>query len=523
VSHRRPCRPNLLLLALLALAWAPRAAAAETLADKIQAVLQRPEYQSSRWGLLVVDAATGKTVYEHNPDQLFAPASVTKLFSCAAALVELGAEHRFETPVYRRGTLTKGRLDGDLILVAQGDLTLGGRTNAAGKMAFTNDDHIYATPTGTGTALTDTDPLAGLQALARQVKAAGVLSVEGDVLVDDRLFEPARGSGSGPGLVTPILINDNIVDVTVTPAAKAGDPATARLRPQTDLVQVDVQVETVAKGRRLFVRTERVGPQRYTVRGQVPVGARPVVRICAVDDPTAFARALFIEALRREGVRVRASVLRPPTAELPERGSYARLTRVALYQSPPLSEALKVTLKVSHNLYASTLPLLLAVKHGERTLEAGMRRQAKVLADLGVDVRAVALESGAGGGNGDRVSPRATVRLLLALSKRADFALFKAALPVLGVDGTLALVLGPDSPARGKVFGKTGTYGDRDLLNGRTLLRSKTLAGVMTTAKGRTLAFAIFVNDVPLPRGVTSTREGKVIGQLCEIIHQHAP
>jgi D-alanyl-D-alanine carboxypeptidase/D-alanyl-D-alanine-endopeptidase (penicillin-binding protein 4) len=222
-------------------------------------------------------------------------------------------------------------------------------------------------------------------------------------------------------------------------------------------------------------------------------------------------------------VAVTASALRPPTAELPERDSYGRLTRVAVHTSPPLSEALKVILKVSHNLYASTLPLLLAVKNGKRTLPEGMRLQGKALAGLGVDVGSISLESGAGGGNGDRVSPRATVGLLLALAKRPDFPTFKAALPVLGVDGTLHDAVKPDSPARGKVWAKTGTYGDEDLLNGRMLLRSKSLAGVLTTAKGRPLAFAFFVNEVPLARGVGSTREGRALGRLCEIVYQHAP
>ena len=36
---------------------------------------------------------------------------------------------------------------------------------------------------------------------------------------------------------------------------------------------------------------------------------------------------------------------------------------------------IRVILKVSHNLHASTLPLLLAARHGERTLDAGLRRQ----------------------------------------------------------------------------------------------------------------------------------------------------
>ena len=88
---------------LVPVAACPRGSFADEppLAREVAAVLRRPEYKHARWGILVVDAATGKPVFEHNADQLFAPASVTKLYSCAAALVALGADHRFETPVYR--------------------------------------------------------------------------------------------------------------------------------------------------------------------------------------------------------------------------------------------------------------------------------------------------------------------------------------------------------------------------------------------------------------------------------------
>jgi D-alanyl-D-alanine carboxypeptidase/D-alanyl-D-alanine-endopeptidase (penicillin-binding protein 4) len=51
----------------------------------------------------VVDAKTGQTVYERHADHLFAPASVTKLFSAAAALIKLGPNYRFQTPVVRQG------------------------------------------------------------------------------------------------------------------------------------------------------------------------------------------------------------------------------------------------------------------------------------------------------------------------------------------------------------------------------------------------------------------------------------
>ena len=513
-----------LLLPRPALAVAPPEKKKEpALAAQIQAVLERPEYRHARWGLLAVDAATGKTVYAHNADQLFAPASVTKLYSCAAALIALGADHRFETPVYRRGVVSHGVLNGDLILVASGDLTMGGRTTKANKMAFVDDDHIYSTPGKRTTAVTPTNPLAGLEDLARQVQGAGIKRITGDVLIDTRLFEQATGSGSGPAILAPILVNDNLVDVIVCPGDKVGAGATHTLRPATDFLQIDVQVKTTNNDTQPQIHVKRVGTGRYTVRGTIPIGSAPQVRICVVDDPTGYARALFIDLLRKQGVEVAASALKAPTAELPEKKGYAKLQRVALHRSLPLSEALGVTLKVSHNLYASTLPLLVAVKHDKRTLREGMLQQGRILSDLGIEVKGISLESGAGGGDGDKVSPRATVQLLQALRKRPDWASFDAALPVLGVDGTLSDAVAKDSPARGKVRGKTGTYTDANLLLGRSHLRAKSLAGVMTTAGGKTLVFTIFVNDVPLPPGGSGTREGKTIGHLCEILYQHTP
>jgi hypothetical protein len=75
-----------------------------------------------------------------------APASVTKLFSGAAALVALGADHTQETAIYQRGIVVKGTLRGDLIFVASGDLMLGGRTKN-GKTVFKDKDHTYANGT----------------------------------------------------------------------------------------------------------------------------------------------------------------------------------------------------------------------------------------------------------------------------------------------------------------------------------------------------------------------------------------
>ena len=195
------------------------------------------------------------------------------------------------------------------------------------------------------------------------------------------------------------------------------------------------------------------------MRGQLPVGHARVVKIYEVDEPGSFARALLIEALRRRGVRVAASPLGyNDTGSLPPRTDVAKLPKVAEYTSPPFSEYIRVILKVSHNLHASTLPLLLAARHGERTLAAGLKRQGEILKSLGVEPGTISFGGGAGGARADLASPRATVNLLRAMASRPEFAAYDAALPILGRDGTLAKAVAKDSPARGHARAKTGTY-----------------------------------------------------------------
>jgi D-alanyl-D-alanine carboxypeptidase/D-alanyl-D-alanine-endopeptidase (penicillin-binding protein 4) len=510
--------PVLLVCLLLLFAACP-VRAGSPLAAALEAVTNDAVHKHAHWGVLIVDAKTGEELYAQNPDQLFIPASTTKLYSCAAALIALGPDYRFETPVFARGSIANGRLNGNLILRATGDLTFGGRTDENGRMVYRDEDHIYAG--GLGGGLTATDPLAGLKDLARQIAAAGILQVHGDVLVDDRLWVKSTGSGSGPELITPIMVNDNLVDALVVPAAEAGQMAQVTMRPPTAYVQMDAQVETVAEGKPTRVDLHYAGPHAFSVRGQIARNAKPVLRIFAVDDPTAYARALFIETLRQQGVRVSASILAPAAGELPEQESYAKLKRVAAFTSPPFSEAIKVTLKVSHNLYASTLPLLLAAKHGKRTLAEGLQLQGKVLAELGVDTKSISFAGGAGGSRADAVTPRTTVQLLRAMAQRSEYPAFHAGLPILGVDGTLATSVAADSPVKGHVYAKTGTLSWRDLVNDRNLLTSKALAGMMTTASGRELVVCMFLNGLPLPKDVLPAREGKTLGRLCEIVYQN--
>jgi D-alanyl-D-alanine carboxypeptidase/D-alanyl-D-alanine-endopeptidase (penicillin-binding protein 4) len=498
-----------------------------SLERQVRSVLESPRYRHGHWGLLVVDGNDGQTIYEHNGNQLFAPASVTKLFSVAAALVELGPEYRFETPVVRRGEVdAKGSLHGDLILIAQGDLSMGGRTGPDGTLLFRDDDHTYAGG-NPRSEIVAADPLAGLDHLAREVQGAGIKHVTGDLIVDDRLFDAADSSGSGPRRLSPIMINDNVLDLIVEPGSDAGKPASVTFQPRMQSMAMDAQVETVGSSERPKLEVRGIGPHRFTVRGKIPVGHRRVVLIHEVDDSGSFARSLFIEALGRHEVRIDSSALGDnSTRGLPARSEVAKLPRVAVYTSPPFREYAKIILKVSHNLHASTLPMLLAAHHGERTLEAGLRRQGEVLEKLGVDRTTISFGGGAGGSRADLVTPRATVALLRAMRARPDGPAYEAALPVLGRDGTLARAVPPESPARGHAHAKTGTYWVENDLTGKAVLTSKALAGYLETKSGRPLVLALFVNnvvlDAPQPKRSISeatAEAGRLLGKLCEVFY----
>ena len=142
----------------------------------IQSIFDKPLYKGGMWGLRVTDS-DGKVLVDYNPQQQFFIGSVRKVFSVGELLNEIGPDHTYDTPIYRTGTVdSAGVLHGNLVVVASGDLTMGGRTNPDGTIAISNFDHNEADSLGNA-VLTEPDPLAGYAELARQVAAAGIKKV----------------------------------------------------------------------------------------------------------------------------------------------------------------------------------------------------------------------------------------------------------------------------------------------------------------------------------------------------------
>jgi PBP4 family serine-type D-alanyl-D-alanine carboxypeptidase len=515
----------------LALLWWPGTTAAQkddVLADHFQAIASRPEYKHSTFGVEVYSLDEDKVVYALRGQELFTPGSTTKLLTEGAGLELLGSDFRFHTRVYRTGPIAaKGVLKGDLILVASGDPNLSGRIQTDGTLAFQNMDHSYdGSP---DTKAVPGDPLFVIRELAGQVAVHGVKQIDGRVLVDVSLFpEGDRELGTNV-VVSPISVNDNVVDLTVSPGGKEEAAVGIDISPTSSYVSFVNKITTGPVGSKPDIKptadvTNSDGSHTVTLTGKFPLGGPSILYTYPVPEPSRFAQVTFVEALREKGIRAKVPAAGEKADFKALSANYTQENVVAEHISPPLSEEIKVTLKVSQNLHATMMPFILGAIVGHKTQDidqGGFDLEHDFLAKAGLDLSGASQADGAGGAQSAYYTPDFMVHYLAFMAKQKDFAFFEKALPILGHDGTLWNIQ-VNSPAAGHVFAKTGTFSSYDALNKNLLLNGKGLAGYMTTADGRHVAFAAFINRVSISMDHPEAAQkiaGQALGEIAGAIY----
>jgi D-alanyl-D-alanine carboxypeptidase/D-alanyl-D-alanine-endopeptidase (penicillin-binding protein 4) len=492
-------------------------ASAQSLEQRIAAIVSRPEYVHARFGMEFWPLGADQPVYRLNEQQFFVAASTTKLLTEGTALSLLGPDYRFHTRVFRTGAIdASGVLNGDLILVASGDPNLSNRIQPDGTLAFQNQDHAYDSMPG-GAKVVPGDPLAAMRKLAAQVAKAGIKKVAGHVLIDVSLFpEGERELGTGV-VISPIAFNDNLIDATIASAAEGSTPR-LMLSPATAYVQVDNQLKTGAPGNKtaeISFEDKRKPDGTYSVivRGTVPAGSS-LLRTYRVPEPSQFAQMIFVEALKDAGVSAAAALTLPAPASNAQ-SFYKPENQVAEHVSPPFTEEVKVTLKVSQNLHASMTPYILGAVLGKNRvdpLQAGFDLESQFLTKAGLDISGASQSDGAGGDA--FFTPDFMVHYLIYLAHRdAIFPAFLRALPVMGKDGTLWDIQA-DSPAAGHVYAKTGTLGGSDMLHHSLMITGKGIAGYIDRRDGRRLAFAAYLGMVDGDPETVIHKVGNVLGEI---------
>jgi len=443
-------------------------------AARAESLLSTVPVNKGEWGLLIVDAATGETLFERNAASYFVPASNMKLLTTALALDKLGTNYRFRTTVETNGTLSPdGALAGDLILVGRGDPNLSNR-----KFPFDTKEEF------------DGPPEKVLAEMAAQIAARGVKQISGDIVGDDSYFPRERYPEGWEiddmvweygAAISAIVVEDNTVSLTLTPGEKAGDAVVAAVEPATPDFVLKNEVTTVGAKEKAELRLSREpGAETVVVSGTLAAKSSPRKLVLAIEEPAQHAASLLARLLSERGVifhgKIRA--LHEPDPAEPSR------TVLAEHISLPLGDTVKLVNKISQNLHTEVLLRTSARQQGRWATPDDLPKfPEEFYARVGIPEGDVIQTDGSGLSRHDMVTPRALVALLQFAQKQAWFPAYYASLPVTGVDGTLIDRM-KSSAIAGKIHAKTGSVS-----------HVRTLSGYADTPSGRRLIFSFLSNN----------------------------
>ena len=455
-------------------------ASAQSLTAKAEALAAlSPAASRGHWGAQFVDLASGEVIFARNENSFFVPASNTKLFSTAAALMRLGPGHRQLTRIVAERPLGPGGvLRGELRLVGGGDATLSGRPLPYDPKAKFGE------------------PLAALDELVEQAWQNGLRCVDGDVAGDDTAYvwEPfpdgwslddTKFSYGAP--VSALLLHDNTVTLRVEGGEQAGQPARVTVQPSPGYWNIESRVRTALPA--AGVRMEREpGSRQIELWGTIAPGRVRSLSL-AVDDPAHYAAFALREALERRGISVLGGLTayhRHPLmngaagVEPPPSAAGIELARRV---SPPLIETLRVVDKVSQNLHAEAVLLEVARARGRVPDRAGAVAELRAfLEETGIPADDYNFEDASGLSRLTLTTPSAVIRLLRFMHASPHSEAFQSLLPRAGADGSLE---GRFKRLKGAtILAKTGS-----------LSHTAALSGYIERPGAAPLAFSVMVNN----------------------------
>lgn len=413
----------------------------------IQANADSPE--KGQGYILAIYAADlhGRTVAELNKDYPMIPASTMKTVTTGLALEELGADFRFETSLAYSGTIDSlGTLHGDLYIVGGADPTL-------------------------GTTRVKRDSVFGIWHEA--VKAAGIDSIAGNVIGDDRLFPDEIASSAwewgdlgtyyGAG-ASGLSFHENSISLRIIPADRPGEkPRIEQMYPLTPWMEMKNLATTGQRrsANSIYLYTSEVSPVSE-LRGSYPSDGGINVEECCNKYPAMTCAYDFDRYLASKGINsLYGAIDTRRFATRPQSGFNNRdsLEYIVTTFSAPLSYIVSRTNKESNNMYAETLFKMTGLSYcGSATYEASRKTASAILKKLGIDTEGYRQIDGSGLSRQNLVSPEFMCRFLAAIAKKTYGKTFIESLPSPGKEGTLKYFL-RDIPAdaASRVKAKSGS------------------------------------------------------------------
>ena len=459
--------------------------AVEQLQFDLRSIFSSAAIDHAFWAVSVESLKQDGALFRLNAERMQTPASTQKVITSAVAAERLGWDFRYTTRIYATGPLSSGGdLDGDLVIVSDGDPTINAR---------------------------HADRVGAFDAWAKQLFEKGVRRVGGQLIGDDNAFaEPGWGFGwawddlsLGYGAAVGALqYNENQVELLIGPGLDAGGRAIISVSPPGSGIILDHAVTTAAEGQPSRVSIERVpGSNIVRVSGQVAIGSPAISELAAVPNPTLMYLNALREALARNGIFVGGNPLDIDDARI--KPDYAKATLLLEDRSPTLDAVIDVCLKWSRNEYAETMLRSLAPPGTEATAEAGLAVVTETLTKWGVKPELYIARDGSGLSRNDYLAPDALTGVLTNIWKDARHReKFQATLPQSGQSGTLANRM-KSTPAAGRVWAKTGSMSN-----------VRSMSGYVVTLDGEPLVFSFMATSFRVPAAQIDAAMDEALNRL---------
>jgi serine-type D-Ala-D-Ala carboxypeptidase/endopeptidase (penicillin-binding protein 4) len=437
--------------------------------QQIDEVFNDINFSNAHWGVVIQSLKTGEYFYKRNEDKLVTPGSNVKLFTTAAALIALGSDFRYETPVFAAGEIDGSTLRGDLVIQGSGDPTFSGR--------FYNNDMFGV-----------------FNKWADSLLSIGIDEITGNIIGDDNSFDD-RGLGNGwswdyesSWFSAPsgaLSFNDNCIDISVMYDQRHED-AVVKVVPSTRYVIIMNNVDAVPDDSitSIDVFRER-GTNVVTVFGTIRHNDT-IKTYCTINNPTQFAVVVLKDILERRGITVRGYPMDIDDISLSL--DYSRLQRLFTHQSVPLRDIVKVINKNSHNFYAEQLLKTIGLEvNNFGSYENGVEASKEIFENMGINPESMVMADGSGLSRLNLFTPRQITTLLTYMYNHRQYVPFYNSLPIAGIDGTIANRL-KNTTAEGRIRAKTGFLGF-----------SRSLSGYAITADNEPVVFSIIANNFNVP------------------------
>lgn len=443
------------------------------LAGKIDQIISKSLEKRVRFSIHIIEADSGRTVYDHDARELMIPASNMKIITSAAALNYLGADFVYKTRVGLCGEM--------LVVIGSGDPLLGDERK----------DSWYGR-----------EPGWIFKDISHALKSEGIDKIN-SIIVDSTVFDNERVHPSWPAKdlnkwyaceVSGLNYNNNCVKIS---AKNVDGKIAVFVDPQTSFVSLVNNVESISKGDSAVGTYRNRHPNTLIVFGKCKDAVGPFD--VAIERPAAYFGFLLFEHLMATGINAQGQLVEKAFDDEND-------FRPLIEFTTSMSDCLKRCNKNSLGLVPEAMLKTIAAHNNPDGKNGSWERGRELVADyltgLGIDKSQFYLDDGSGLSRQNELTAYTITTVLTSLYESEDWPMYRDSLAIGGVDGTISRYF-KEEQYKGKIRGKTG------YING-----VRSLSGVCNTDQGDFI-FSILVNNI---NGQSRT----VIHNIAKTIIDHA-